>query len=68
ASIDYTKFELSNSVAVFRASPVKLLFTYLAILYKLSKVYVVNYIKKRLTLATFISAILINFINKNPVT
>ncbi|KAI3548387.1 alcohol dehydrogenase GroES-like domain-containing protein, partial [Colletotrichum filicis] len=68
ASINYTKFELSNFITVFRVGPVRLLFTYLAILYRVFKVYVVNYIKKRLTLAASISAILINFINKDPIT
>ncbi|KAK1451102.1 alcohol dehydrogenase GroES-like domain-containing protein, partial [Colletotrichum cuscutae] len=68
AGINYIKFEPSDSVTVFRAGPVRLLFIYLAILYRASKVYVVNYIKERLTLTTSISAIPINFTNKNPVT
>ncbi|KAK1714019.1 hypothetical protein BDP67DRAFT_401915, partial [Colletotrichum lupini] len=68
AGINYTKFELSNSITVFKAGPVRLLSTYLAILYKVFKVYVVSYIKKRLTLAAFISIILINFTNKDLIT
>ncbi|KAK1492264.1 alcohol dehydrogenase GroES-like domain-containing protein, partial [Colletotrichum cuscutae] len=68
AGINYTGFELSDSITVFGAGPVRLLFTYLAILYRASKVYVINYIKKRLTLTAFISAIPINFTNKDPVT
>ncbi|KAK1482087.1 glutathione-independent formaldehyde dehydrogenase, partial [Colletotrichum tamarilloi] len=67
AGINYTKFELSNSVTVFRAGPVRLLFIYSAILYRAFKVYVINYIKERLTLATSISTIPIKFINKDPV-
>ncbi|UQC91442.1 alcohol dehydrogenase GroES-like domain-containing protein, partial [Colletotrichum lupini] len=66
---DYlTVFELGNSVAVFGAGPVRLLFTYLAILRRVSKVYVVKYIKQYLTLTAFISAIPINFINKDLIT
>ncbi|UQC77426.1 alcohol dehydrogenase GroES-like domain-containing protein, partial [Colletotrichum lupini] len=68
AGINYTGFELSNSVTVFRAGLIKLLSTYLAILYRVFKVYVVNYIKERLILTISIGAILINFINKNPIT
>ncbi|KAI3551991.1 hypothetical protein CSPX01_00667, partial [Colletotrichum filicis] len=68
ASINYIKFELSNSITVFRAGLIKLLFIYLAILYRAFKVYIINYIKERLILTAFINTILINFINKNPVT
>ncbi|KAK1470239.1 alcohol dehydrogenase GroES-like domain-containing protein, partial [Colletotrichum tamarilloi] len=68
ANINYTKFEPSDSITVFGAGPVKLLFTYLAILYRAFKIYVINYIKKRLILTAFISAIPINFTNKNPIT
>ncbi|UQC77435.1 alcohol dehydrogenase GroES-like domain-containing protein, partial [Colletotrichum lupini] len=68
AIINYTKFEPSDFITIFGAGPVRLLFIYLAILYRAFKVYVVNYIKERLALTASISAILINFINKDPVT
>ncbi|OLN95738.1 hypothetical protein CCHL11_02779, partial [Colletotrichum chlorophyti] len=60
-------FKLSNSITIFKAGPIRLLFTYLAILYRASKVYIINYVKERLKLAASIRAILINFIKDDPV-
>ncbi|KAK1656525.1 hypothetical protein BDP55DRAFT_688785, partial [Colletotrichum godetiae] len=67
AGIDYTGFELGDSVAVFGAGPVGLLSAYSAILRGASKVYVVDHVKERLDLAASIGGIPINFADDDPV-
>ncbi|OLN95743.1 hypothetical protein CCHL11_02773, partial [Colletotrichum chlorophyti] len=61
-------FKFSDSIAVFRAGSIRLLSAYLAILYRASKVYIVNYVKERLGLTASIGAIPINFIEEDPIT
>ncbi|UQC82547.1 alcohol dehydrogenase GroES-like domain-containing protein, partial [Colletotrichum lupini] len=68
ANINYTGFEFSNSVIIFGVRPIRLLFTYFTILRGAFKIYIINYIKERLGLITFMKTILINFMNKNPIT
>ncbi|OLN95821.1 S-(hydroxymethyl)glutathione dehydrogenase 1 [Colletotrichum chlorophyti] len=67
AGINYTVFQPSDSVAVFRAGPIRLLSAYSAVLHRASKVYVVNHVEERLKLAASIRAIPINFTKDDPV-
>ncbi|SCO91263.1 related to formaldehyde dehydrogenase [Fusarium oxysporum] len=66
--LEWSGFEVGDTVAVFGAGPVGLLVAYSAIIQRSSDVYVIDHIQQRLDIAESIGAIPINFNNSDPVT
>lgn len=67
AALDFARFEVGDTVAVFGAGPVGLLSAHSAMIRGASKVYVVDYLQSRLDLAASIGAVPINFVDTDPV-
>ena len=66
-AIDFSGFEVGDTVAVFGAGPVGLLAAYSAILRGASRVYSVDHVPERLAIAESIGAVPINFNGSDPV-
>ncbi|KAI9725893.1 MAG: hypothetical protein M1834_009456 [Cirrosporium novae-zelandiae] len=65
-ALDFAGFESGDTVAIFGAGPVGLLSAYSATLRGASRVYIVDYVTKRLDLAASFGAIPINFRDSDP--